>query len=111
SPPAPRRGDEGGAGVEESGTAGTAGPARDASGRRAGDAGAAGAAAPHWRAVPARSLAALTASWAPVPAAPAPTWAGPRWKAAPVSGAPTGGVIPFAGLVAFSFVMLLAPQA
>jgi putative inorganic carbon (HCO3(-)) transporter len=60
---------------------------------------------PAWAAVPSGSP-----SWAATPpawAAPSPTWAAARRAAA----AAPGGVVPFAALVSFTFVMLLAPQA
>ena len=114
------RGDEGSAVQEESAVPGRGtGRDRDGGGARSDNAradarntrGAGGASVPHWRAVPAQALTALTASWAPVPAADAPKWAGPKWKAAPATVPPPGGVLPFAALTVFSFVMLLAPQA
>jgi len=70
---------------------------------------AGGAAAPAWAAAP--SWAAVP-PWAPGPRAGAPAWAGPAWRPAPATpAAAPGGVVPFAALIVFSFVMLLAPQA
>jgi len=60
---------------------------------------------PAWAAQPAGAPA-----WAATPpawGAPSPAWAAAQRAAA----AAPGGVVPFAALVAFTFVMLLAPQA
>jgi O-antigen ligase len=110
--PSPRegRGDEGSAGHDgHTADAGAAGTWRAAGAGAAASPGS--ASIPPWRAMPARSLAALGASWAPAPGPGAPAWAGPRWKAAAAPAGSPGGVVPFWALVAFSFVMLLAPQS
>jgi putative inorganic carbon (HCO3(-)) transporter len=69
---------------------------------------------PSWAAAPARPAWAASPPAAPSWAAAPPAWAAPSpaWAAARrVAASAPGSVVPFVALVAFSFVMLLAPQA